>query len=94
MCSPRLTSGNDDDEQENDNTDNQAHTHLHVLPPHLLANSVGTTTEPLSGDSEVVGLILQSIKAFTALGDLVDVVAHHTDGVVDLLQKSVSQLAH
>ncbi len=28
--------------------------HLHVLPPHLLADTVGASSEALSGDGEVV----------------------------------------
>ena len=80
-----LTRGNNNDQNENDNADDQAHAHLHILPPHLLADSVGTATEALSGDSQVVGLILQGIQALATLGNLVDVVSHHTNGVVDLL---------
>ena len=80
-----LTRGNNDDQSEDNNADNQAHAHLHILPPHLLADSVGTATEALSGDSQVVGLILQGIQALATLGNLVDVVSHHTNGVVDLL---------
>jgi hypothetical protein len=37
---------NDDDQQNND-TDNQAHAHLHVLPPHLLSDPVGSPAETL-----------------------------------------------
>jgi len=40
----------------------------------------------LGGDSQVVGLILEGIETFAALRDLVDVVTHHTDRVVDLLR--------
>jgi hypothetical protein len=39
----------------------------------------------LRRDSQVVGLILKSIKALTTLRDLVDVVTHHTHGVINLL---------
>lgn len=87
-----LARGNDcrdDNDQDQDNdTCNQAHAHLHVLPPHLLAHTVCTATEALGRDSQVVGLVLQRIEALTTLRDLVDVVAHHTDGVVDLLKRS------
>lgn len=62
---------------------------LHIFPPHLLADSVGTPAESLSGHSQVVGLILQRVETFTTLGDLVDVLAHYTDGIIDLLSKRV-----
>lgn len=51
----------------------------------MLANAVGAAAETLGGDGKVVGLILKSIETLSTLGNLVDVVAHHTDGVVDLL---------
>lgn len=80
-----LTRGNNDDDEQDDDADNQAHAHLHVLPPHLLAYTVGAPPEALCGDSKVVGLILQRVEAGTALRDLVDVVAHDTDRAVDFL---------
>jgi len=55
------------------------------LPPHLLANLVGAAPEALRRLRQVVGLVLQMIQASAALRDLVDVVAHHANGVVDLL---------
>lgn len=55
------------------------------LPPHLLADLVGTTTEALCTNGEVIGLGLKGIDPFTTLRDLVDVLAHHSDGVIDLL---------
>jgi hypothetical protein len=81
--------GNDDDKEENDDANNQADTHLHILPPHLLANAIGAAAETLGGDGKVVGLILKSIETLSTLGNLVDVVAHHTDGVVDLSLESL-----
>lgn len=84
LCS--LTRGNHDDQDENDDADDQPHPHLHVLPPHLLADSVGATAEALGRDGQVVGLILQGIQALATLGNFVDVLSHHTNGVVDLLQ--------
>lgn len=78
--------GEDDDQQQDDHTNNDADAHLHVLPPHLLSYSVGTTAETLGRLGKVVSLVLESVQAFTTLGDLVDVVAHDTDGIVDLLQ--------
>ena len=80
-----LTRGNNNDQNENDNADDQAHAHLHILPPHLLADSVGAATEALSGDGQVVGLILQGSQALATLGNFVDVLSHHTNGVIDLL---------
>jgi len=78
------------DEDENDDASDEAHAHLHVLPPHLLANPVRTTTESLSRDSQVVGLILEGIETLATLRNLVDVVTHHTDGVINLRLESLS----
>jgi hypothetical protein len=58
------------------------------LPPHSLADSVGTAAEALSRLRQVIGLVLESIKALATLRNLVNVVSHHTDGVVDLLKRS------
>ena len=77
--------GHDNNNQKDDHANGQAYAHLHILPPHLLADSVGTATEALSGDSQVVGLILQGIQALATLGNLVDVVSHDADGAVDFL---------
>jgi hypothetical protein len=82
-------SRNDDDEQQDDDADNQTHAHLHVLPPHLLAYTVGSAAEALGRNCQVVGLVLERIEALATLGDLVDVIAHHTDGVVDLSLQSL-----
>ena len=55
------------------------------LPPHLLPDTVGTATESLCRNCEVVGLVLKSVETLATLRNLVDVVPHHADGVVDLL---------
>ncbi len=60
------------------------------LPPHLLANSVCPASEPLSRDCKIIGLILERIEAFTTLRDLVDVLSHHANGIVNLLRRYVS----
>lgn len=57
------------------------------LPPHLLAHPVGAPAEALSGGREVVRLVLEMIEALATLRDLVDIVSHYTDGVVNLLGK-------
>lgn len=81
----KLTNRDNNNYQQDDDTNNQAHAHLHVLPPHLLADSVGSPAETLRRDGQVVGLVLQGIESLATLGNLVDVVTHHTDGVIDLL---------
>jgi hypothetical protein len=98
----KLTRWNNDDTEEDDDTGDQAHSHLHILPPHLLpgdkleaslweiwysylSHSVGAAAESLSGHRQVVGLVLQGIESFTTLGDLVDILSHNTDCVIDLL---------
>ena len=50
---------NDDDEDDQPNDD--AHAHLHVFPPHLLPDSVCASSEALSRDCQVVGLVLERI---------------------------------
>jgi hypothetical protein len=81
----RHTTRDDDDDEQEDDADDQAHSHLHVLPPHLLSDSVGATSEALRRNGQVVGLVLQTVKALAALRDLVDVVAHDIDGRVNFL---------
>jgi len=51
-------SWNDDNEDQNNDASNEAHPHLHVLPPHLLANPVRTSSEALGRLGQVVGLVL------------------------------------
>jgi hypothetical protein len=86
------TTGDDDDDEQEDDADDQAHSHLHVLPPHLLSDSVGATSEALGRDGQVVRLVLQTVEALATLRDLVDVVAHDIDGRVDFLHaKSVAE---
>lgn len=84
---------NDDDEQDDDAYD-EAHAHLHVLPPHLLAHAVGSPSEALGRRGEVVGLVLQRIQTGTSFRDLVDVVAHDADGAVDFLVLSARMFKH
>jgi hypothetical protein len=91
-CKSKHTTGDDDDDQQEDDADDQAHSHLHVLPPHLLADSVGATSEALGRNSQVVGLVLQTVEALATLRDLVDVVAHDVDGRVNFLhEESVAE---
>jgi len=51
----------DDDDKEDDDADDQAHPHLHILPPHLFPDSVGASSKSLGGDGEIIGLVLQGI---------------------------------
>lgn len=50
----RLDDRNDDDDDEHDDADADDDPHLHVLPPHLLADAVGTAAEALGGYGEGV----------------------------------------
>jgi hypothetical protein len=84
------TGRNNDDKEKNYDANNQADAHLHVLPPHLLSHSVGAASEALSRDGEVVCLILQRVESLASLGDLVDILSHNADGIVDLLFPRVS----
>lgn len=85
------TSWNDDDNNQDDDDSNQTNAHLHVLPPHLFPYPIRTPAESLSGNSQVVGLVLQGVEAFATLGNLVDIFTHHTNGVIDLLCKPKSE---
>lgn len=85
----RLTRGDNNDHQKNNDANDQTHAHLHVLPPHIFAHAIGAAAEALGRDGQVVGLVLQGIEVLTTLRDLVDVFAHHTDGVIDLLEETV-----
>lgn len=38
-------------------------------------------------DCKVVGLILEGVEAFTTFADLVNILAHYTNSVIDLLEK-------
>lgn len=60
----QLTTWNNDDQQQDNDANDDAHSHLHVLPPHLLANTVGTAAKAVGLCGEVVGLVLQAVEAF------------------------------
>ena len=81
----RLTTWNDDDEQKHDYAHDDPDPHLHVLPPHLLADSVGAATEALGRLVQVFGLVLKLVYVLAALGYGFEVLFHDIDGVVDLL---------
>ena len=51
---------NNHNDEDND-ADNQAYAHLHILPPHLFPHSVRTSSEALSRDGKVIGLVLERI---------------------------------
>lgn len=82
---------NNDNDQDDDAND-QAHAHLHVLPPHLLPHTVGTSAESLCRYSQVVRLVLKGVKALSTLRHLVDILAHHPHGIINLLQFTKSAL--
>lgn len=82
----------DDNHQQDYDANDYAHAHFHVLPPHLLPDSIGATAEALSRDSEVVSLVLESVESCTAIGNLVDVLTHYANSIIDLLLDSRSPL--
>ncbi len=90
-----LTTWDDDDEQKHDYAHNDPDPHFHVLPPHLLADSVGAATEALGRLVEVLGFVLELVNVLAALGDGFEILFHDIDGVVDLLmlKKDVSDCA-
>jgi len=80
------SNGDDDDnDDEDDEAADDAHTHLHVLPPHGFPHPVGAASEALGRNSKVVGLILEGVEPLAAFRNLVDVVAHDAYGAVDFL---------
>ena len=83
----RLTTRYNDNDKQYDDANDKAHPHLHVLPPHLLSDPVGTASEALCGDCKVVGLILEAVEALATFGDLVDVAAHYVDSGVNFLER-------
>ena len=82
-----LTTRNDDDQQQHNYAHDDPDPHLHVLPPHLLANSVGAATEALGGLVEVLGFVLELVDVLAALGYGFEVLFHDIDGVVNLLPR-------
>jgi hypothetical protein len=88
-----LTRGHDDDNQQDYDADDNADPHLHVLPPHLLAHTVGAASEALRGRRQVVGLVLQGIEAVAALRGFVQVILHLAHCAVDFLLSQSAQSA-
>jgi len=80
-----LTTRDNDDQQQHDYAHDDPDPHLHILPPHLLADTIGATTEALRGLVEILGLVLELVDMFAALGDGFEILFHDIDGVVDLL---------
>ena len=80
-----LTRRHNNDHQQDDDTNDNAHPHLHILPPHLLSHAVGAASEAIRLGSESIGLVLQAVEALAAFGSFVDVALHLVDCVVDFL---------
>jgi len=85
---PRRNRYDNSDQNDDDNHRDDDHTHLHILPPHGLADTVGASAEALSRALQVIGLVLKGVETLAALGNLGDVVAHDTDGGVDFRLQS------
>ena len=79
------TTWNDDDDQKRDYAHNDPDPHLHILPPHLLADSVGAATEALGGLVQVLGLVLELVNVLATLGYGFEILLHDIDRVIDLL---------
>lgn len=79
------TGGYNDHNEQDDDADNDANAHLHVFPPHLLSNFVGTSAETSGRGSQIIGLVLNVIDMFTTLRNFIDVVFHYANRVIDLL---------
>ena len=83
----RRTRRNNDDDEQDDDANNQAHAHLHILPPHLFPDTVGASAKSLSGDGEVIGFVLKRVQTSATFRDFVDVVAHDANGTIDFLSR-------
>ena len=86
-----LTCRNDDNNKEDDNADDQTHAHLHILPPHLLPNTIGSTSKALCGSGEIFSLPLGIIDLIASNMHGIDVLLHYADGIIDLLLKVISE---
>jgi len=82
----------DDNHQKNDDANDYAHAHLHILPPHLLSDPVGPAAETQSRHRKIVGLILKTVQPSATVSDLIDVLPHDSDGIIDLRLNSRSPL--
>ena len=81
----QLTARNDDDNQQHNYAHHDPDPHLHVLPPHLLADPICAATETLSGLIEVLGFVLELVDVLATLGDGFEVLFHNINSIVDLL---------
>lgn len=54
----RLDDRHDDDHDDDGNCYTYDDAHLHIFPPHVLANPVGSTAETLCGHSKVICFVL------------------------------------
>lgn len=79
----------DDDQDQDDDAGNDAHAHLHVLPPHLLANPVGAPAEALGGCGQVISLVLEVVDALATLVGHVYVAPHCVNGGLHALWRRV-----
>jgi len=81
----KLTRRHNDDDQQDDDADNDAHAHLHVLPPHLLADAIRAATETVRLRRQRIGPVLQLVQVRATLVALDDVLPHLVDRGIDLL---------
>ena len=79
------TTWNNNNKQQYNDSHNNPDPHLDILPPHLLADTIGTATEALRGLVEVLGFVLELVDVFAALGDGFEVLFHDVDRIIDLL---------
>lgn len=52
------SNGYNNHNQNNYNTQDNAHAHLHVFPPHIFSNPISASSKTLSGNCEIISLIL------------------------------------
>lgn len=73
---------NDKNDQQQNTADN--HIHLHILPPHLLPDSVCASTELHWWRLQIFGTILERVEMFTAFHNFLDVIVHNSHDLVHL----------
>ena len=81
------TRGHNDHDEKDDDSNNDANSHLHVFPPHLLPDSVGTSSKALCRDGQIVSLVLKAIELFTTASYCFEISLDHINRFVDFLRK-------
>lgn len=80
-----LTTRNNDDNEQDDDAHNQADTHLHVLPPHILPELIRSAVERARIVGESFALVLEPIQSLSTLRQRLQVLLEGLLSLVDSL---------